>query len=93
MQFLERPKVKQTLKMLLTMLAKGGLSVSTRTRQVHLDMRVVGRLILHVAILSKALVALFTLQGGLLLVRPGLTHWHQAWLAKARGAWAAAAGT
>ena len=54
-------------------------------------MCVVGRFILHIAILAKTLVALFTLKWGLLLVWPRLTHSHQAQLAKAGGAWNVAA--
>ena len=57
----------------------------------YLNMCVVGRFILHIAILAKTLVALFTLKWGLLLVWPRLTHSHQALLAKAGGAWNVAA--
>ena len=59
--------------------------------ETHLNMSPVGRLILHISILAKVLVALLALQWWLFLVRPGLAHARQVLLAKAGGAWVAAA--
>ena len=60
----------------------------------NLNMCVVGRFILDIAILAKTLVALLTLKWWLLLVWPRLTHTHsnqRALLAKAGSAWNIAA--